>query len=163
MKDCLEDCLDDIHDLEDELQLFMKQKEENQELYDESEKEKLDKEKLDTARIKRSKKKVHFSSIVDKLNNRLQNQKIDDDNENVNEENLHSMYPPLPHLFQEYIVDPLWTSEERWINRSKVVAAGIVTYSILWRKRRNVMNVTKRVGGALISPLQEIASALKNP
>ena len=163
VKDCLEDCLDDIHDLEDELQLFMKQKEENQELYDESEKEKLGKEKLDTARIKRSKKKVHFSSIVDKLNNRLQNQKIDDDNENLNEENLHSMYPTLPHLFQEYIVDPLWTSEERWINRSKVVTAGIVTYSILWRKRRNVMNVTKRVGGALISPLQEIASALKNP
>lgn len=58
------------------------------------------------------------------------------------------------------IVDFLWTSEDRWQNRGKVIATGYLTYS-LWKRRKRIGKSAKSVTSSLISPIQEIANAFK--
>jgi len=63
---------------------------------------------------------------------------------------------------KDNLIHHLWTSEERWLNRGKLLATGLVTYS-LWRRRRGAFHVSRKAGGALLSPIQEIVSAIMNP
>ncbi|GFH54070.1 predicted protein [Chaetoceros tenuissimus] len=60
------------------------------------------------------------------------------------------------------IVEFLWTSENRWQNRGKVIATGYLTYS-LWKRRKRIGKSAKSITSSLISPIQEIANAFKSP
>jgi len=60
--------------------------------------------------------------------------------------------------FAEYILEQFWESEERWINRGKVVSAGIITYCV-WKRRRRVLGGTKTALNVLLSPAREIVNA----
>jgi len=58
-----------------------------------------------------------------------------------------------------YVVDSLWTSEDRWINRGKVLTAGLIMYST-WRRRKRAFAVGRGAGKVLMAPLREILDAL---
>jgi len=62
---------------------------------------------------------------------------------------------------KNYLVDLLWTSEDRWINRGRFVTASFITYNI-WRRWKRVLAIGRGVGHVLISPLREILDALKS-
>ena len=53
----------------------------------------------------------------------------------------------------------LWESDDRWLNRGKVVVFGILTYSA-WQRRRHIYKRTKGIGAALLSPIREIVDAI---
>ena len=64
--------------------------------------------------------------------------------------------------FAEDILEHFWKSEERWINRGKLVSAGIITYCV-WKRRRRVFGRTKSALNLLLSPAREIVNALHSP
>ena len=136
VKECFEDCLEEIHGLEEQIE-----REHQKHLECEAKRDGI-----------HGKSKKSLSSITNSLSNQLSpDVEFDDHDKNESPKNM-----------KDCIVDYLWTSEDRWINRGKVATAGLLTYSILWRRRRQLTKATKSVGGVLIAPLQEIASALRN-
>jgi hypothetical protein len=55
------------------------------------------------------------------------------------------------------MTEPLWESENRWINRGKIVLACLFSYTV-WRERRRVWTGTKLIGKGkrISSPVQDI-------
>jgi len=60
---------------------------------------------------------------------------------------------------KNYVVDSLWISEDRWINRGKVFTASLIMYSS-WRRRKRAFAVGHGARKVLLSPLREIIDAL---
>ena len=56
----------------------------------------------------------------------------------------------------------LWESDDRWLNRGKVVAVGLLSYSA-WTRRRRLYGSTRSIGRALLSPVREIVNAIASP
>ncbi len=100
----------------------------------------------------------HISPIVNSLSNRLLMKNTDNGGMEKEEGEKEGV---VSRIGKDYIIQPLWTSEERWINRGKVISVGFVAYSIL-SKRRHVANTTRRLGNTIVAPFQEVASALKS-
>lgn len=64
--------------------------------------------------------------------------------------------------FIHRIAEPLWDSDDRWINRGKIVLACIVSYSV-WRQRNRVWMGTKSIWKRKSSPIHGIVKAIVMP
>ena len=62
----------------------------------------------------------------------------------------------------EDIVEYLWESDERWLNRGKVLSLGLVSYCA-WKRRHRTYGGAKIVLNALLSPAREILNAIASP
>jgi len=58
----------------------------------------------------------------------------------------------------DIFMDCLWTGDDRWINRGKIVAASFILYSA-WRRQRHVLTTGKMIGSFMISPFREVWEA----
>ena len=158
VKECIKDCLEDIYMLQEQLE----------EIKFDGTCEGNDDTHQSSSTCSMNTSNNFLPSILNSLTSRLldnrDQEEVEANKEEEEKEEKRSLFPSLQKkIAKEYIVQPLWESEERWMNRGIVLVAGVFTYSILWRRRRQVMNVTKCVRGTLLSPFREIASALKSP
>lgn len=60
------------------------------------------------------------------------------------------------------MTEPLWESENRWINRGKIALACLFSYTV-WRERRRVWTGTKLIGKRISSPVHDIVRAVVMP
>ena len=90
-----------------------------------------------------------ISSAVEAATRRLNEENINDDalldNDVDDEKGTH--FDGLYHYF--------WKSDDRWVNRSKALAVGILTYSVFKQRRR--------IGRVVASPIREIVHAIIPP
>eukprot|EP00551_Chaetoceros_affinis_P009239 CAMPEP_0203683818 /NCGR_PEP_ID=MMETSP0090-20130426/47720_1 /ASSEMBLY_ACC=CAM_ASM_001088 /TAXON_ID=426623 /ORGANISM="Chaetoceros affinis, Strain CCMP159" /LENGTH=511 /DNA_ID=CAMNT_0050552973 /DNA_START=49 /DNA_END=1581 /DNA_ORIENTATION=- len=75
----------------------------------------------------------NLSSIVDSLSSRLFMNENDNDVDDKDSKDGRGEENVAKRIARDYIIQPLWTSEERWLNRGKILSVGIATYSILWK------------------------------
>ncbi len=144
VKECLEQCMEDVY-------IFQQQELQNNTTTD-------DKTNSNTTKCIDSDPNENK-----KLNSIIIDNQEEDYNNTIDEDHTSS---PLS-MIQDYVINPLWTSEERWMNRGRVLAVGYLTYTMMFQKRRKrrreqVMNLTKKVGNIMISPIKEIISAIQN-
>lgn len=62
------------------------------------------------------------------------------------------------------VIHNAWDSEDRWLNRAKIIGGGIIALAA-WRQRRSMARSALRIGESLLSPVHEIAAAfsVKSP
>jgi hypothetical protein len=156
VKECLEECLEDVYILlqEEELQNRYKFTTEDNTTNSNT--------RCNDSDLNENKK---LNSIIDNVSNRIHLANNDDDQEEEYNNTIEEHASSSLSMIQDYVIKPLWTSEERWMNRGKVLAVGYLSYTIFQkreRRREQVMNVTKKVGNVLMSPIKEIISAIQN-
>ena len=78
------------------------------------------------------------------------------DNETNSSEQLN---PSLGQYVQEFIIDPLWNSENRWENRVAVAAVSLMAF-VTWRKRKGVARATRFAARAATAPVREIVDSI---
>ena len=81
-------------------------------------------------------------------------------NDETERNNLNdTFHEGRPNFSKADIIHALWDSDDRWSNRGIVLAAGILTYTT-WKKRHRVLKSSRKIGSSIMSPLNEIASAV---
>ena len=57
------------------------------------------------------------------------------------------------------VVNYFWESEDRWLNRGKAVAVGVLSYSV-WKRRRRICGRARSAGSIMMTPVHEILNAI---
>ena len=82
-------------------------------------------------------------------------------NTNTKDQSADENYDKKGNIIDD-AVDYFWESEDRWLNRGKAVAVGLLTYTA-WKRRRRIYSSTRGVGTVLLSPVHEILNAIASP
>lgn len=82
--------------------------------------------------------------------------------EHAHEDSSAGASQSLSEIFQSSIVEPLWESEDRWMNRAVVATVGISSV-LLWRRRKRIGAAVRSTGNAAVAPFREILEAISQP